>query len=132
MRMRIIIHFIVVVLLIGCSSKVNFDEVVGFYKLRYPYGTEELRLNKDGTYIQSVLIDGETNAITKAGKWKFDEEELDIILIDAMVVDDFFGHPKKDYRKTQPGLSAFAVKKSFWKIYLLVNPDQGFIFEKIN
>jgi hypothetical protein len=133
MRLQIItaITFVLVTLFWGCSSKVNFGDVIGVYKLRYPYGTEELRLAKDGTYIQSVLIDGETTAKTNKGRWEFREKESDVVLIDAMIVDDFFGHLKSEYWKIEPGLSIFSARKSFGKISLIVNPDQGFAFKKI-
>ena len=133
MRMQIItiLTFAFVALLFGCSPKVTFDEVVGVYKVRYPYGTEELQLAKDGTYVQSVLIDGETTAKTNKGRWEFWEKESEVVLIDAMIVDDFFGHLKPSYWKIEPGLSIFSAKKSFGKVSLLINPDQGFAFKKI-
>jgi len=132
MRMQIImtLAFVLVGVFLGCTSKVNFDDVIGTYKLRYPYGTEELQLSQDGTYIQSVFIDGEATAKTNKGRWKFDKTESQIILIDAMIVDDFFGHLKPEYWKIQSGLSILPVKKSFGKVSLTVNPDQGFVFEK--
>jgi len=133
MRMQIIttLTFAFVALLFSCSPRVTFDEVVGVYKVRYPYGTEELQLAKNGTYVQSVLIDGETTPKTNKGRWEFDKEESKVILIDAMIVDNFFGHLKPSYWKIEVGLSIFPVKKSFGKVSLLINPDQGFAFKKI-
>ena len=134
MRMQKIatLTFAFIAFLFSCSPKVTSDELAGVYKVRYPYGTEELQLAKDGTYIQSVLIDGESTVKTNKGRWEFKKEESKVILTDAMIVDDFFGHLRPAYWKIEPGLSIFSVKKSFGKLSLLINPDQGFIFKKIS
>ena len=127
-----IIVFTFSVLISGCSSKVSFDEVIGNYKLHYPYATEELQLYRDGTYLQTVLIDGETIPKTNKGRWEFWVKESEVVLNDAMIVDDFFGHLKRDYWKIEPGLWNLSAKKTFGKVSLGVNPDQGFAFKKID
>lgn len=134
MRMSIIIlaALFYATALFGCSARVNCDDVIGRYKVQYPYGAEELQLNKDGTYTQSVLIDGETKAMDNKGQWEFDKNELKVILINAMLVDDFFGHIRKDYWKIEPGLSFFTAKRSMGTISLIINPDQGFVYNKVN
>jgi hypothetical protein len=120
----------VAVLLCGCSVQ-TVDEVIGRYKLRYSYGTEELQLDKDGTYIQSIFIDGETTAKVNKGRWEFHKKESEVVLIDAMIVDDFFGRLKPEYWKIEPGLSIFHISKAFGKVSISVNRDQGYSFEKI-
>ncbi len=133
MRMQIItLTLTFIALLFSCSSKVTSDDVAGVYKVRYPYGTEELHLDKDGKYVQSVLIDGETSVKTNKGRWEFNKEESKVILTDAMIVDDFYGHLRPAYWKIEPGLSIFPVEKSFGKLSLVINSDQGFVFKKIN
>ncbi len=89
--------------LIGCGARVKFDDVIGVYALRYPYGTEELTLRRNGTYIQSGLIDGERTPKVNRGRWKFNERESEVVLIDAMTVDDFFGHLRPEYWRIEPG-----------------------------
>ena len=118
-------------LISGCSVKVHIDEMWGRYKLKYPYGSEELLLNKDGTYVQTVFINGEATPKVNTGKWEFDENHSRVILVNAMIVDDYFGHLRPSYWEIKPGLSIFRVKKSFGRIKLIINPDQGFFFEKI-
>jgi len=114
----------------GCSSKVSFDEVIGNYKLRYPYATEELQLNKDGTYLQRVLIDGETIPKTNKGRWEFWAEESEVVLNDAIIIDDGFGKLKAGYWQNEPIAWNLDARKSFGKISLGVNPDWGFAFKK--
>jgi hypothetical protein len=132
MRMPVIaiITFAFSILVSGCYSKVDFDEVIGSYKLRYPYGTEELRLSKEGTYTQTILIDGETTAKINKGQWEFDREESKVILKDAVIVDDVFGHLKPDYWKIERGLWDLSARKSFGRVSLGVNSDLGFAFKK--
>jgi len=132
MPLIVIIAFTFSVLFAGCYSKVNFDEVVGNYKLRYPYATEELQLNKDGTYIQTVLIDGETTPKTNKGNWEFDKKESEVVLNDALIVDDGFGKLNPHYSKIESGWWVLGARKSFGKISLGVNPDLGFAFKKAN
>jgi hypothetical protein len=132
MRMSVIIIMALAfsVLFSGCYSNVNFDEVVGNYKLRYPYGTEELQLNKDGTYVQTILIDSEKTPKTNKGSWEFDKEESEVVLNDALVVDDGFGKLKPRYWEIESGWWALGARKSFGKVSLAVNPDLGFAFKK--
>lgn len=132
MRLQIIISIALsfVVLIFGCSTKVSLDEVVGIYAVRYPYGNESLQLYNDGTYTQVIRIDGESNAKESKGRWEFDKDESKVILSDAIIVDDGFGKLKPNYRKLEPGLWILSAKKSFGKISLSFNPDQGFFFKK--
>lgn len=132
MRMLVIaiMAFTFSVLFSGCSSKVSFDEVIGNYKLRYPYATEELQLNMDGTYIQTVLIDSETTPKTNKGRWEFWVKESEVVLNDPMIVDDGFGKLKARYWQSEPIAWNLDARKSFGKISLGVNPDWGFAFKK--
>jgi hypothetical protein len=118
-------------LLSGCYSKVTLDDVLGNYKIRYPYGTEELLLANDGTYIQTILIDGETTSKTNKGKWEFWEKESEVVLNEAMIVDDGFGKIKPHYWENIPIAWNLNARKSFGKVSLLINPDQGFAFKKL-
>lgn len=126
-----IIAFAISVLFLGCYSKVSFDEVIGSYTVRYPYGIEELQLNKDSTYIQTVLIDGETTPKTNKGIWKFREKESEVVLNKAMIVDDGFGKLNLRYGEIAPGHWVLGARKSFGRISLRFNPDWDFAFRKI-
>jgi len=120
----------------GCSSDVTPSEVLGTYIVRYPYGTEELRLARDGIYEQSFLMDGDTTAKTNRGRWELEKKKPGILsypevwLYDAMLVDDNFGKPRPLYWKVEPGRSGLVVEKWFGKVSLVLNEDQGFVFRK--
>lgn len=129
MRMQAKMTLLSVFMFLACSPELN--DVTGTYKLKYPYGYEELHLKVDGTYVQTVFINDTSTIKTNEGKWRYDKKESEVILIDAMFVDDYFGHLKKEYWKIEPGLSIFYVQKLGRKISLIVNREQGFVFEKI-
>jgi hypothetical protein len=42
------------VMLIGCSMTVPAEKVYGTYVVSYPFGTETITLNRDGTFSQHV------------------------------------------------------------------------------
>ena len=132
MRMPVIAIMILTLsfLFSGCSSKVSFDEVIGNYKLRYPYATEELQLNGDSTYIQTILIDNEKTPKINKGRWEFWIKESEVVLNNAMIVDDGFGKIKARYLQSEPIAWNLHARKSFGKVSLIVNPDQGFAFKK--
>ena len=119
-----------VIMVSGCTSKVGHDKVVGNFEVRYTYGTEKLQLHKDRTYVQSVFINGERAPKTNNGRWEFDEEYSEVILFDAMMVDDGFGRLEPAYWKTVPGASRLAARKSLGKVSLFHSGDRDFVFKK--
>jgi hypothetical protein len=114
---------------------VSSKDLIGTFTLRYPYGTETLRLDSGGHYEQSfVTNDGRDSANTR-GKWELQQDALDkdaqnVILHDALLVDDNFGHLSSDYRAVQPGLHVFRIHKTFGAIELVRNEDKGFSYKK--
>jgi len=110
--------------------------------MRYPYGTLELQLSKDGTYRQRFTLKGSSEPpIQNTGKWKlrvreggirrFWETDSGIHLEDALDVDDHFGHLSPDYHQVKHGLSHHEVRKSLsGKVYIVENDDIGLYFEK--
>jgi hypothetical protein len=89
-------------------------------------------LNKDGTYVQTVLKDGETTPRTNKGRWEFWDKESQVVLNDAIIVDDGFGKIRTRYWQSEPIAWNLHARKSFGKVSLGVNPDQGFAFKKID
>ena len=56
------------VTLIGCAINVPLKKVYGTYKASYPFGTETITLNEDGSFIQKVALKNEA-LVTLQGKW---------------------------------------------------------------
>lgn len=113
----------------SCSSGVVYEDLVGVYKVQYPYGTEELVLNRDGTYKQTILLTNK-DEVSHTGQWKFLEKESKVVLKDPLIVDDNFGRPNPNFMKVQEGLWILRIEKRFRAVSLHWNDDQGFVFEK--
>jgi hypothetical protein len=100
------------------------NDLVGVYVLRYSFGVEELRINPDGSYVQSFT--GKYKA-ENSGKWQQDKTHL--LLVDALVLTDPFGKTLENPAKGNIGLGTAWY---FGRFVLDANPDQGFMYEKKN
>lgn len=122
----------IVLLLLGFSQQVTFDDVVGLYRARYPFGSEELELARDGTYLQSVLINGQTTPTMNKGHWRFYKEDPNVDLLEPMTVVGDWGRLNPSYRQIVPGLHfGLEVYESSGKVSLPTDPDWGYGFKRI-
>ena len=117
----------------GCHPNINRDEVVGVYAVKYPYGTEQLKLLQDGNYEQMFALDGQTMKLINNGKWELRLlDGLQLILNDPVIVDDGFGRLAKSLEKKESSIWPLYIKKSITgKISFPINEDQGFVFKKV-
>jgi hypothetical protein len=61
------VAFVFGLLTAGCS--VPISEVPGTYDAKYPFATEVLTLNGDGTLTQQIQLAGKSAAVTSHGTW---------------------------------------------------------------
>ena len=76
----------------GCQS-IELSELTGSYVAEYSFGSETLRLKRDGTFTQSFVIH-ERDAITNDGRWDYKlggNGFAEVWLIDCLMLDDGFG-----------------------------------------
>ena len=109
----------------GCypiPKEFSKDDLVGVYVLRYSFGVEELRINPDGSYVQTFTGRHETE---NSGKWQQDKTHL--LLGDALLFTDPFGKPLEKPEKGNIGLGTAWYLGRF---VLDANPDRGFVYEK--
>jgi hypothetical protein len=107
------------------------SELVGGYKIRYSYGSEELRLNSDGTYVQVISLDRGGLRASNSGKWEYREKKGELSLIDPLLVDDNFGKVSSTWMSPRAGLWSLAAEK--WptgSVTLYYSPDFDYRFEK--
>jgi hypothetical protein len=119
MRFRLIIFVVAGALgmLTGCAMNVPIEKIYGVYVVTYPYGTETLTLNTDGTFAQRVIIHDETQ-LTVRGQWEFDPNDSRVTLHRAIIVDDGFGHLRADWKKESSGLVALSVEMHWFRIIM--------------
>src|SRR5260370_4731353 len=82
---RQLLFIIVAVMLVSCCMTVPAEKVYGTYVASYPFGTETITLNRDGTFVQRVAIKQE-QSVTVRGTWDFDPKESRANFYGAMIV----------------------------------------------
>jgi hypothetical protein len=104
-------------MLTGCVLNVPVERVYGTYVATYPYGTETMTLNSDGTLIQRAAINKES-PLTVRGRWEFDPAESRVSIHGVMIVDDGFGHLKADWQTVTTGLVSFSVEMHWFRVVI--------------
>jgi hypothetical protein len=103
--------------MLGCSSSVPVEKVYGSYVASYPFGTETITLNRDGTVVQLVAIKGQP-PITVHGTWEFDSGESRVNLSGLMVVVDGFGHLQSDWQTVKAGTVSRDVELRWFRVVM--------------
>ena len=105
--------------LIGCSTHVPIEKVYGSYVASFPYGTEILMLNRDGSFVQTVKVNREKPVVAR-GRWEFDQDGDDsrLTLHGAMVVDDGFGGLRNDWQRPVSALVAPSVEIDWFRVVI--------------
>ena len=114
------------VVIFGCTSKVDRSMVVGKYYANYKNAVEILELKPDGSY-EYYFKSPANFEIRHSNRWEFGYEDgIPIITFDQFV----FGFPA--YGAQIPGFWRVEVERSFWarNLRLGIEPDVGYYFEK--
>lgn len=110
-----IILFIVVTF--GCANNVSVNKVSGTYRTSYPFGTEAITLNGDGSFRQEIALRDQT-PITVQGKWEYNYQGNRMNLDGFISVVDGFGHLRSDWRMAKPGLASFDIEMHWFRIIM--------------
>lgn len=103
------------VALAGCSLKIPRDEVYGVYVARYPFGTDSITLNADGTFVQQAHISNSPPVVVH-GKWSYGLKDSRVNLYGLMVITDGFGRLRPGWRSIAAGLVSFDIEKHWFRI----------------
>ena len=104
--------------LIACSATVPSEKVYGTYVASYPFGTETLTLNRDGTFVQQVHMKNE-QPVTARGSWTFYPKAKSRVDLDGfMAVLDEFDHLRSDWQKVAPGFASMDVETRSFRIVI--------------
>lgn len=112
-------------LISGCSNRVQESELYGIYLAEYESGAEKLTLQKDGKYVQEVLLKGTEKPTINSGMWRYDPTRNRVELQDCFGVGDGFGKIRPDFAAKR-GVCSFPVERR-WLIVgqLLLGPDEA-------
>jgi len=114
---RSVVLLMVYVMLVGCSMKIPAATAYGTYVASYPFGTETITLNRDGTFVQRVEIKQE-QALTVQGTWDFDPKESHANFYGALIVADGFDHLRSDWRTVTAGIVSLDVERRWFKVVM--------------
>ena len=123
---RLLILIAASVITLGCSLRVPIEEMYGTYIASYPFGTDTITLNRNGTFVQRVAVNQEQPVIVR-GTWDFDAKVHRISLYGAIVVDDGFGDLRKDWRTVTTGIVSPDVDKRWFKVVMTLNPEYPYV-----
>ena len=88
------------------------SQVAGRYRAKYPYGSEELTLNADGSYFQRIHINSPAEEIESSGIWTYSSEDQRVDFENFDVVGDGFGGLRKGYQKPRLGIASFPLERN--------------------
>ena len=112
------IAFLVTSLLMGCSIDVPLEKIYGTYRASYPFGNETLTLNRDGSFVQQIVIRDQP-PVTVHGKWDYYSSQGSRVNFDGLVTAvDAFGHLKENWQKLQPGIASLDVEMHWFRIIM--------------
>jgi len=114
---RFLVVMVVSLLFVGCSMTVPAERVYGTYIASYPFGTETITLNGDGTFVQRVAIRQE-QPVTVRGTWEFDPKESRANFHRVMIVTDGFDHLRSDWRTVTTGIVSLDVERRWFRVLM--------------
>jgi hypothetical protein len=117
----------------GCGGTIRSDQLPGTYRVDYDYGIEQLTIRGDGTYTQEFAEKGKNFRVINKGLWELQEGDLwdrQVLNLFEPVIVDKFGRPSDMTPKS--GRWPVPIRKT-WRGQprLLINPDLGYVFERV-
>ncbi len=118
------------VTMIGCKPK-SESELYGTYNADYSVAKEKLTLNKDGTFVQEVMLKAASKIDVQKGTWTYNRESGYVTFHGRfMGVLDGFGKLDPDYAHPKPGLVVQPADKYFG--HILIGAAEGILYKKID
>ncbi len=108
---------IIIMMMPACTPDKEKD-LYGAYIAKYPFATEKVTLNADGTYIQEVSIKGDPKTLTHKGRWRYEPSDKYVELENALDVTEPSGGLRKNYSIPFNGLVLMKVRRVFPSIRL--------------
>ena len=84
-------------LVVACGGPQQ-SELAGVYVATYENGTEKVTLDKGGTFVQEVRLQGSDPAVVNTGTWQYRDGRVD--LHHCLAVSDGLGQIRADFATT--------------------------------
>jgi hypothetical protein len=92
-----VVAILALALLAACGAGPPESELYGVYLSTYKNGTERLTLERGGTFLQEVRLEGSDSAVTNSGTWQYDRAGKAVDLKNCLGVGDGFGRIRADF-----------------------------------
>ena len=101
------------------SRTVPIEKVYGTYVSSYPFGTDTIMLNRDGTFVQKVEVYDDPPPAVSKGHWEFDAKRSRVTFDRYLPMDEGFGRLNKNWRIPNEGNAAsLPVERLFFRIVM--------------
>lgn len=129
--MRFLAAAMVALSLTACSRPKDSTELVGKYLANYDQASENLRLEGNGNYSQTVTLKSGGKSNTANGKWKYDPSSGYIYFDEKFfIVLDGFGHLIPNFEQVKrDGLVVEPVTRFMGRISLGGSPGIEYLHE---
>lgn len=101
-----------VTILAACSAGPQDSELHGAYVATYENGTQKLTLDKSGTFVQEVRLNGSDAAVVNSGTWTYDKASNHVDLQNCLGVNDGFGRIRANFVANR-GACSYPVERRF-------------------
>ena len=113
--------------MVGRWGSVPQDQVYGRYVATYPFGTETLVLNRDGSYEQQFAVEAQPQ-VTTHGTWGFDSKHQSRVTLREFVnVHAGFGKLNSNWRTEQSGIASLGIEIQWFKVIMGGGGDYPYI-----
>jgi len=117
--------------LTSCSDQISLDNIYGMYVADYEVASEQLTINRDGTFLQKVTLKTNQKVDRAEGKWTYDLEDRYLRLDNNfMVVVDGFMEFNPNYLQPKKGIAALPTGKFLGNIR--IGTSEGVLYKKID
>lgn len=110
---------------------VSIEDVFGTYVASYPFGTVTVMLNRDGTFVQQVVVYEDPPPASTTGNWEFDPEDSDVWFNRYLPISDGFGRLSEDWRTPVERRAAaiLPVRRRFFSV-IVMGSGEGYPYYK--
>lgn len=89
----------------GCSPT-SIEKAYGTYVATYPFGTDTVILNPDGSVVQQIVVTNDSPPAIINGHWRFDSSNGYVTFDVYLSADDGFGKLNSKWRIPHQGSAA--------------------------
>jgi hypothetical protein len=119
---------LVLALVAACTTGLPEAELYGEYVATYENGTESLTLQRDGTFVQEIRLNGSDGVVSNSGTWQVSRPSNRPDLVDlknCFGVGDGFGRIRADFASRRGGCSLTVERRFLFAGQLRLGPDES-------